>query len=156
MKDIVAQMKQMSNSIKYISVFGLIVFLLFLVFFHNRFFNNGLFKQKIEGLDEIDASNYDDIGKKLNEFILKKKEKPADENPTDEKQKIEGFELYGSRIDSSYKPELFSNLEGGCNKDQISPYSNSKGYLCLSPDAIQQLKTRGGNQQSNSSQIGSP
>jgi hypothetical protein len=151
MKDIVAQMKRMSNSIKYISVFGLIVFLLFLVFFHNRSLNNGLFKQKIEGLDEVDASIYEDIGKKLNEFVLKKNEKPADE-----KQKIEGFELYGSRIDSSYKPEMFSSLEGGCKDDQISSYSNSKGYLCLSQDAIQQLKTRGGNQQSNSSQIGSP
>lgn len=146
----------MRNSTTFLKLLTLIVFLLFLVYFYNHFFNNGLFKQKIEGLDEIDVSNYDDIGKKLNEFILKKNEKPADEKPDDDKKKIEGFELYGSRIDSSYKPELFSTLEGGCNNDQLSPYSNSKGYLCLSQDAIQQLKTRGGNQQSNSSQIGSP
>lgn len=140
--------KFMKNSIILTICLG---FLIFLGFLYNGYFNNGLFKQKIEGLDEMDASNYDDIGKKLNEFILKKNEKRKDDI-----QKIEGFEMYGSRIDDSYKPELFSSLEGGCNNDQISPYSNSKGYLCLSQDAIQQLKTRGGNQQSNSSQIGSP
>lgn len=52
------------------------------------------------------------------------------------------------------KLDYFSQLSSGI-KCELSPYSNSKGYICLDSKAIKLLKTRGGNMSDNQdSQIG--
>ena len=76
----------------------------------------------------------------------KKKDKTENFQLKSNKNKIEGFELYGSSYnDNSYKPELFSSLDGNCNDNVRFPYTNSKGYLCMTDEAVRLLTTRGGN-----------
>ena len=53
--------------------------------------------------------------------------------------------------------DMYSNAQGSLSlqcMNTSSGYSNSKGYLCLNPEQIQMLKTRGGNQTVCGSQIG--
>jgi hypothetical protein len=52
---------------------------------------------------------------------------------------------------------VFSQIPGSLACDTISSgLHNSKGGLCLTPDAVGLLKTRGGNSTGKDSQIGSP
>lgn len=52
------------------------------------------------------------------------------------------------------KPDVFINSKGSL-KCSGSGYSNSDGPLCLTPEQISLLKTRGGNSTGDNSQIGS-
>lgn len=70
--------------------------------------------------------------------------------------KTEGFEgLQSSPYGDEKSIDYFSKLPSGGNCE-YSPYSNSKGYLCLDETAKQLLLTRGGNQTGKQSQYGSP
>lgn len=70
--------------------------------------------------------------------------------------KTEGFEGLQSSPYTDEKPiDYFSQLPSGGNCE-YSPYSNSKGYLCLDEKAKNLLLTRGGNQTGKQCQIGSP
>lgn len=70
--------------------------------------------------------------------------------------KTEGFQGLQSSPYNDEKPiDHFSQLSSG-KECEYSPYSNSKGYLCLDEKAKQMLSTRGGNQTGQGSQFGSP
>jgi len=69
-------------------------------------------------------------------------------------KKVEGFEgLQPSPLNGPEKIDVFSSFEGKSSCTP-SPYSNSKGYLCMDTDATNLLLTRGGNATGNPSQIG--
>jgi hypothetical protein len=69
-------------------------------------------------------------------------------------KKVEGFEgLQSSPLNNSETIDIFSGFEGKMSCTP-SPYTNSKGYLCMNADATNLLLTRGGNATGNPSQIG--
>jgi hypothetical protein len=70
--------------------------------------------------------------------------------------KVYGFDgLYCSPNNSDYPIDKFSEVKGnGHCLESSSGLSNSKGYLCLGPDLIKSLRTRGGNASGIDSQIG--
>lgn len=69
--------------------------------------------------------------------------------------KTEGFQgLLSSPYGVDAPIDVFSQYKGD-NKCTPTAYSNSKGYLCLDEKGLNLLKTRGGNQTTGSSQIGS-
>ena len=61
----------------------------------------------------------------------------------------EGFELTPSEFNTSQSLDKFSSVSANSNKNDNSCYSaglsNSKGPLCLTPELVDLLKTRGGN-----------
>jgi hypothetical protein len=60
--------------------------------------------------------------------------------------KIEGFEGLQSAAYSEEKPiDIYSQAKGTM-ECAPNPYSNSKGYLCMSEGELNLLRTRGGNQ----------
>jgi len=63
----------------------------------------------------------------------------------DEAVRVEGFGLQSSPYKDELLLDRFSQDEGSLACD-ATPYSNSKGYLCMDDAQIQLLKTRGGNQ----------
>jgi len=70
-------------------------------------------------------------------------------------KKIEGFQgLQSSPYGTESSLDIFSQLSSGPSC-KPSPYSNSKGYLCLDDNASSMLATRGGNFTGKES-IGSP
>jgi hypothetical protein len=70
--------------------------------------------------------------------------------------KTEGFHgLQSSPYGDEKSLDYFSELPSG-GSCAPSPYSNSKGYLCLDDKAKNLLLTRGGNQTGQGSQYGSP
>lgn len=73
-------------------------------------------------------------------------------------KKVEGFQgIQGSPYGSEKPLDVFSQIPGSLSCDTISSgLHNSKGGLCLTPDAVGLLKTRGGNSTGKDSQIGSP
>jgi hypothetical protein len=107
----------------------------------------------LEGLEnKNEDEDISDIGKKLQKLLtnkmeqMKSSDKKEEGKKEEKKEKIEGFELYGASYnDNSYKPELFSSLDGNCNDNVRFPYTNSKGYLCMTDEAVRLLTTRGGN-----------
>jgi len=82
---------------------------------------------------------------------------PNQENKDPKQENKQGFD--NMLISSSYpinddKLDYFSQLSSGI-KCNTSPFSNSKGYICLDAKAIHLLKTRGGNMaDKEDSQIG--
>ena len=76
--------------------------------------------------------------------------------PSDkDSKKIEGFQgLQSSPYGTETSLDIFSQLSAGPSC-KPSPYSNSKGYLCLDENASAMLSTRGGNFTGKES-IGSP
>ena len=71
-------------------------------------------------------------------------------------QKVAGFRgLQCSDNAPFVEMDIYSLANGGCDGTTSSGLSNSRGYLCLDQNQIQQLKTRGGNAGSCDSQIGS-
>ena len=85
----------------------------------------------------------------------KEQSKPADSQDVKKDKKVaEGFQgLQSSPLDAPEKIDIFSGFEGKSSCTP-SPYSNSKGYLCMDQDATKLLLTRGGNATGNPSQIG--
>jgi len=69
--------------------------------------------------------------------------------------KVEGFQGLQSAPFVEEKPIDIYSQNKGSNDCPPNPYSNSKGYLCMSEGEINLLKTRGGNQSAHfSSGIG--
>jgi hypothetical protein len=149
-----------------------ILILLMLVLVSAFLASYNIYESLMEGIENQENDNDDkenndikktndlttaDIGKKLQNLLTKSmkesmkhhntKENDKDKEEENKKtEKIEGFELYGSSYnDNSYKPELFSSLDGNCNDNVRFPYTNSKGYLCMTDEAVRLLTTRGGN-----------
>lgn len=59
--------------------------------------------------------------------------------------KTEGFDSMPADVtETDEKLDFYSQLESG-SKCKPSPYSNSKGYLCMTQEANDLLITRGGN-----------
>ena len=93
---------------------------------------------------------YEGLTNQYGEEIM---EEEATEEATDgekknknESFKTEGFQGIQSSPYGEEKPiDVFSGLPSG-NSCTPSPYSNSKGYLCLDENTKQLLLTRGGNQ----------
>lgn len=77
-------------------------------------------------------------------------------NSTENCSKIYGFDgLYCSPNNADSKIDKFSDVNGnGQCLNSSSGLSNSKGYLCLGPELIKTLQTRGGNASGIDSQIG--
>ena len=69
--------------------------------------------------------------------------------------KVEGFHGLQSAAYAEEKPiDIYSQNKGAMDCPP-NPYSNSKGYLCMSEGEINLLKTRGGNQSTHfGSEIG--
>jgi hypothetical protein len=60
--------------------------------------------------------------------------------------KVEGFEgLQSAPYTDEKVLDIYSQVKGSSNCPE-SPYSNSKGYLCMDPTGVNLLMTRGGNQ----------
>jgi len=69
--------------------------------------------------------------------------------------KVEGFHGLQSAAYVEEKPIDIYSQKKGSMECPANPYSNSKGYLCMTEGEINLLKTRGGNQSGNfSSGIG--
>jgi hypothetical protein len=67
--------------------------------------------------------------------------------------KIEGFQGLQTAPYAEEKPiDIYSQTKGDM-ECPANPYSNSKGYLCMNEGEINLLKTRGGNQSVNFSNI---
>lgn len=80
---------------------------------------------------------------------------PKAKETMQEAVKTEGFESLTpspNNVNDSTN-DIFSQASSG-KGCAPSPYSNSQGYLCLDPNAINMLSTRGGNATGKSSQIG--
>lgn len=120
---------------------GIVLFVLIIFSLSNTgpvpYSKNTLFPKyyKYEGLTNQD-------GEEIMEATDGGEKKKKDE----ESLKTEGFQGIQSSPYGQEKPiDIFSGLPSG-NSCAPSPYSNSKGYLCLDENAKNQLLTRGGNQ----------
>lgn len=123
---------------------GIVLFVLIIFSLSNLgpvpYNKNTLFPKyyKYEGLSNQDGEEIMDEEAKVEDGVEKKKK--------EESFKAEGFEGIQSSPYGQEKPiDIFSGLPSG-NSCAPSPYSNSKGYLCLDENAKNQLLTRGGNQ----------
>jgi hypothetical protein len=80
----------------------------------------------------------------------------SDASATQNCKKVAGFHgLHCSDNTPFTEMDIYSLASGGCDGKTSSGLSNSRGYLCLDQNQMQQLKTRGGNAGSCDSQIGS-
>ena len=120
---------------------GIVLFVLIIFSLSNLgpvpYNKNTLFPKyyKYEGLSNQDGEEEDAT---VEDGVEKKKKEDS--------FKTEGFEGLQSSPYGEEKPiDIFSGLPSG-NSCAPSPYSNSKGYLCLDENAKNQLLTRGGNQ----------
>jgi hypothetical protein len=71
-------------------------------------------------------------------------------------KKVAGFRGLHCSDNAPFKEmDIYSLAQGGCDGTNSAGLSNSRGYLCLDQNQLQQLKTRGGNTSSAcGSQIG--
>lgn len=73
-------------------------------------------------------------------------------------QRLWGFDgLFGSSNANDNNVDIYSTAPGSMDQqcmNNSNGMSNSKGYLCLDPNQIKLLKSRGGNQTTAQSQIG--
>lgn len=118
---------------------GVILFILILFSLSNSgpvpYNKNTLFPKyyKYEGLENPDEEVVDE-------------EEEKEKNKKNESFKTEGFQGLQSSPYLEEKPiDVFSSLSSG-KECAPSPYSNSKGYLCLDENTKNLLLTRGGNQ----------
>ena len=118
---------------------------------------NTLFKKEFpyEGFDEgIPREVIEHIQSQMPPQQMPPQQPRAKEN-MQHAVKTEGFESLTpspNNVDDKTN-DIFSQASSGkgCTS---SPYSNSQGYLCLDPNAINMLSTRGGNATGKESQIG--
>lgn len=61
-------------------------------------------------------------------------------------KKVAGFRGLQCSDNAPFKEmDIYSLAKGGCDGTNSAGLSNSRGYLCLDQNQLQQLKTRGGN-----------
>lgn len=89
---------------------------------------------------ELYANQSDD----MNEYFTDYSGEAGDADGADE-VRVEGFGLQSSPYKEEILLDRFSQDAGSLSCD-ATPYSNSKGYLCMDDVQIRLLKTRGGNQ----------